>query len=79
MHLKKIATSFALGNALPLGQTDLLRMKQVNMVLIIHRNRKTYEGRGEGGKGVWRWGEGGMEVGEGGMEVGGRGRIYTYR
>ena len=27
------------------------------MVLNIHRNHKTYWGRGEGGKGVRRWGE----------------------
>ena len=25
------------------------------MVLNVHRNHKTYSGRGEGGKGVWRW------------------------
>ena len=29
----------------------------VNVVLNIHRNHKAYYGRGEGGKGVWRWGE----------------------
>ena len=27
------------------------------MVLNVHRNHKAYEGRGEGGKGVWRSGE----------------------
>ena len=27
------------------------------MVLNVHRNRTAYWGRGEGGKGVWRWGE----------------------
>ena len=27
------------------------------MVLNVHRNLKVYWGRGEGGKGVWRWGE----------------------
>ena len=26
------------------------------MVLNVHRNHKAYQGRGEGGKGVWRWG-----------------------
>ena len=31
--------------------------KQVNMVLNVHRNRTAYERRGEGGGGVWRWGE----------------------
>ena len=36
----------------------------VNMVLNVHRNHKAYEGRGDGGKGVWRWGER---------------RLYTYR
>ena len=29
----------------------------MNMVLNIHRNRKAYWGRGEGGKGVWRRGK----------------------
>ena len=28
----------------------------VNMVLNVHRNHKAYEGRGEGGEKVWRWG-----------------------
>ena len=32
----------------------------MNMVLNVYRNNKAYYGRGEGGKGVWRWGE--MEV-----------------
>ena len=27
------------------------------MVLNVHRNRTAYQGRGEGGGGVWRWGE----------------------
>ena len=27
------------------------------MVLNVHRNHKAYKGRGEGGKGVWRWGK----------------------
>ena len=27
------------------------------MVLNVHRNHKAYWGRGEGGKGAWRWGE----------------------
>ena len=27
------------------------------MVLNVHRNRTAYWGRGEGGEGVWRWGE----------------------
>ena len=27
------------------------------MMFNVHRNRKVYQGRGEGGKGVWRWGE----------------------
>ena len=27
------------------------------MVLNVHRNRKACEGRGEVGKGVWKWGE----------------------
>ena len=27
------------------------------MVLNVHRNHKAYQGRGEEGKGVWRWGE----------------------
>ena len=27
------------------------------MVLNVRRNHKAYLGRGEGGKGVWRWGE----------------------
>ena len=27
------------------------------MVLNVHRNHKAYWGRGEGGKGVWRWGK----------------------
>ena len=27
------------------------------MVLNVHRNHKAYEGRGEGGKWVWRWGK----------------------
>ena len=27
------------------------------MVLNVHRNYKAYKGRGEGGKGLWRWGE----------------------
>ena len=32
--------------------------KEVNMVLNVHRNRKAYQGRGEGGgRGVRRWGE----------------------
>ena len=25
------------------------------MVLNVHRNHEAYSGRGEGGKGVWRW------------------------
>ena len=29
----------------------------VSMVLNVHRNHKAYEGRGEGGGEVWRWGE----------------------
>ena len=29
----------------------------VNMVLNVHRNHKTYQGRGERAKGVWRWGK----------------------
>ena len=37
------------------------------MVLNVHRNHKAYYERGEGGKGVWKWGGG-----EGG-------RIYIYR
>ena len=37
---------------------------KVNMVLNVHINHKAYLGRGEGGKGVWRWGEGGGEGGE---------------
>ena len=28
-----------------------------NMVLNVHRNHKAYYGRGEWGKGVWRWGK----------------------
>ena len=31
--------------------------KIVNMLLNVHRNRTAYYGRGEGGGGVWRWGE----------------------
>ena len=27
------------------------------MVLNVHRNHKAYQGRGEGGKGVWKWGK----------------------
>ena len=27
------------------------------MVLNVHRNRTAYLGRGEGGKGLWSWGE----------------------
>ena len=27
------------------------------MVLNVHRNRTAYQGQGEGGKGVWRWGQ----------------------
>jgi len=27
------------------------------MVLNVHRNRMAYHGRGEGGKGLWRWEE----------------------
>ena len=27
------------------------------MLLNVHRNHKAYQGRGDGGKGVWRWGE----------------------
>ena len=27
------------------------------MVLNVHRNHKDYQGRGEGGEGVWRWGK----------------------
>ena len=38
------------------------------MVLNVHRNRTAYQGRGERGKGVWRWGE---------REMGGK--LYTYR
>ena len=34
------------------------------MELNVHRNSTAYWGRGEGGKGVWRWG---------------RGKLYTYR
>ena len=30
------------------------------MVLNVRRNQKAYKGRGEGGKGVWRWGLGGI-------------------
>ena len=33
------------------------KSQKVNMVLNVHRNHKAYEGWGEGGKGVWRWGE----------------------
>ena len=33
------------------------KCKQVNMVLNVHRNHKAYQGRGEGGEGVWRWGK----------------------
>ena len=29
----------------------------LNMVLNVHRNHKAYQGRKEGGKGVWRWGK----------------------
>ena len=32
-------------------------MSKVNMVLNVHRDRKAYYGRGEGGTGVRRWGE----------------------
>ena len=32
------------------------------MVLNVYRNRSAYWGRGEGGKGVWRWGGGGREI-----------------
>ena len=28
------------------------------MVLNVHRNHKAYWGRGEVGKGIWRWGKG---------------------
>ena len=38
-------------------QTNKCAEEQVNMVLNVHRNHKVYQGRGEGGKGVWRWGE----------------------
>ena len=31
--------------------------KLVNLVLNVHINRKAYQRRGEGGKGVWMWGE----------------------
>ena len=27
------------------------------MVLNVHRNRTAYSGRGDGGKGLWRWGK----------------------
>ena len=27
------------------------------MVLSVHRNHEAYSGRGEGGKGIWRWGK----------------------
>ena len=33
------------------------RRTAVNMVLNVHRNRTAYQGRGERGKGVKRWGE----------------------
>ena len=36
------------------------------MVLNVHRNHKAYPGRGEGGIGIWRWGE---------REI----NVYTYR
>ena len=32
-----------------------MEVKQANMMLNLHRNRRSYQGRGEGGKGVWRW------------------------
>ena len=32
-------------------------MGKVNMVLNVHRNHTAYSGRGEGERGVWRWGE----------------------
>ena len=32
------------------------------MVFNVHRNHKAYQGRGEGGKGVWRWGERKREI-----------------
>ena len=34
-----------------------MEVKQVNMVLNVHRNHKAESGRGEGGEGVWRWGD----------------------
>ena len=39
--------------------------RRVNIMLEVHRNHKAYYGRGEGGKGVWRWwgnGGGGEEI-----------------
>ena len=33
------------------------RTSASDMVLNVHRNHKAYYGRGEGGEGVWRWGE----------------------
>ena len=35
----------------------LKRDQRGNRVLNVHRNHKAYYGRGEGGRGVWRWGE----------------------
>ena len=32
-------------------------MAEAKLVLNIHRNHKACEGRGEGGKGAWRWGK----------------------
>ena len=32
-------------------------MCEVNTVLNVHRNHKAYYGRGEVGKGLWRWGK----------------------
>ena len=32
------------------------------MVLNVHRNRTAYQGRGEGGKGAWRWGGEGVST-----------------
>ena len=32
--------------------------REVNMVLNVHRNHKSYYGRGDWGKGVWRGGKG---------------------
>ena len=32
------------------------------MVLNVHRNHEAYQGRGEGGKGVCRWGERKREI-----------------